>query len=370
MNNLAVNMPNIEMDSLRQQYLLRKVDKLAKEGLLNLLGDVLTRTSEELITIAGNCQEPTLQRLYFDSLCQLYGKRERILECYGLAFSQYYHGAMKPVQEDDNDAFSVEEVMLVKQQITSLSILQIEQQQNLAESFSFIYQTDVPTASLPVGGAVVVKAFSQAMSEFTCPYQVKRVFYDGWQQQLEEALPTLWDDVSSFLRSEFYGQQRYTTTEALKPKLNPDYVPELIKHLQQNQQENRQQIVKDQVARVAQQIDSELSKLCDGKRIAEPLDSLFQGPWRSLLISIMVEEGEQSLRWQIAHEITRELIWSVQAISTPKQRQSLVKRLPQLLHGVRSCLEEITWEEVDTQRIFDELEQIHLGNLRGPAAND
>ena len=366
-----------QMDSLRQKYALRKVNKLAQDGLAELLGDVFSLVSEALIVEAGKCEGTELQRVYFDSLCELYAKKEVLLNDYKRHFSHYFYRTSKPEGWDSGVAVgikgsdesckpSVEEALLAQQLLTHIRFADEGPLERLTQQFSFILGKEPIPEQMPVGLHAVVVAFRDTLTVLSAPEQVKKCYYFHWQQQLNSRLVSLWADLADCLENEIGDPALLNiASKRVSAQGGGNLVPALVQHLQQRG--GHEKVLQVEIQKAAQRVDEVLKHKTQGRKVVEPVSTLLHGPWRSLLIAIWVEEGEQSIRWEIAQQVTTELLWSIQPKTSQQQRSVLTKRLPQLLRALRHSLQDVTWEEVDSERIFGELEQLHLGNLRDSA---
>ena len=382
MGGHSVTMINGKMDSLHQKYILRKVNKLAQEELKALLSDTFSNVSEALIVDAGKCHDAAQQRLYFDALCELYGKKESLATDYNRHFAHYFYCTIKPqgwdsgeiAGERDSDellTLSEEESQHAEQLVSGFHSIDEVLLARLTRQFIVITGSQPATEQLPVGVHNLVMAFRDTLTGVRAPLQVKKSYYQHWQQQLSIGITPLWETLAKYIDSELCkgSAANVSADDNTSTNRDPSFVPALIKHLQQ-QHGGHEQALQVKIKKATQRVDEVLEHQSKGKRLVAPVSTLLHGPWRSLLISIWVEEGEQSIRWQIAQQVTTELLWSIQPKTSQQQRSALVKRLPQLLRALRLSLEDITWQEVDSEKLFDDLEQLHLGNLRGSGRNE
>jgi hypothetical protein len=80
---------------------------------------------------------------------------------------------------------------------------------------------------------------------------------------------------------------------------------------------------------------------------------------------IHLRDGGQGTAWNTALQVADELIWSVQPKHAVNDRQRLIKIIPRVLNGVRDGLTLVAYDRKRTERIFSELEKLHLASLRG-----
>ncbi|CAH0991360.1 hypothetical protein SIN8267_01463 [Sinobacterium norvegicum] len=87
--------------------------------------------------------------------------------------------------------------------------------------------------------------------------------------------------------------------------------------------------------------------------------------WSDVLFLICLREGVEGEQWRRAMKLVDNLLWSVSPLKTSEQRQRLLKVMPTLLRSLRSGLQQIGHSEFDTTELFEQLEALHMANVRG-----
>lgn len=84
---------------------------------------------------------------------------------------------------------------------------------------------------------------------------------------------------------------------------------------------------------------------------------------------IYLREGIKSQGWGEALEIVDRLLWSVQPKSDYAERQQLLRGIPELLRNIRERLNSISFDQHKMAKLFKELQNCHIGVLRGGDIN-
>lgn len=119
------------------------------------------------------------------------------------------------------------------------------------------------------------------------------------------------------------------------------------------------------------QVANEIQRRLKSPDIPVIVRSILMGPWKEVLSHIHLRDGGRGTAWNTALAVADELIWSVQPKQAVNERQRLIKIIPRVLNGIRDGLTLIAYDRKRTDRIFAELEKLHIASLRGelsPAA--
>ena len=358
MINLTTKGAGSTLDGQQQKYLLRKVNKLAQAKLTTLLDEVLTLSSEALIEAAKGV-EPDLQRLYFDALCRLYGKRAPLLEEFADHFATHYYASVNRCLALPGEPMLAPAELegMEEEQLADLSTKlerdTAEHQMHLCRQLEIVLGRDISSEDHPLGVQQVLRVFQHVLFELDAPPQVNIIYNRIMMAKFESDLVTTFQEIITYLDEELVESQPAEGSAVAK----------LIEHLQRRLSEKDAKIVEERVEAAMAQVNVAVVRLVDGSVLPEPLATLLVEPWKTLMAAILIEEGEQSIRWLVCLEVTKELIVSVQPIESSVQRQALVKMLPRLVQLLRINLQEITWLKLDCQRLFSQLEQLHLSQL-------
>jgi hypothetical protein len=117
---------------------------------------------------------------------------------------------------------------------------------------------------------------------------------------------------------------------------------------------------------VAEQLNSRLSTQ---KVIPEAVMSILEDGWKDVLLLVYLREGPESKGWNEALEIVDRLLWSVQPKSEYGERQQLLRGIPELLRNIRERLNSISFDQHKMAKLFKELQNCHIGVLRGGDSN-
>ncbi|MCL6415983.1 DUF1631 domain-containing protein [Aestuariirhabdus sp. Z084] len=92
--------------------------------------------------------------------------------------------------------------------------------------------------------------------------------------------------------------------------------------------------------------------------------SLLEDAWSRVMMLIYLKEGDQSPRWIHSLKTVDALIWSVSPINDAEDRKKLLKMVPGLLKQLRLGLTEIAFDSFAMNKLFAELEAIHLSSFK------
>lgn len=119
---------------------------------------------------------------------------------------------------------------------------------------------------------------------------------------------------------------------------------------------------KSEIAR--QRVQQVLNEKVKGQTLPRVVINLLQDAWSNVLFLILLKEGEQAASWQEALQTVDDLLWSVQPVQQAADRKQLLKLLPGLLKNIRAGLTKIAYNPFDMTQLFDDLEKIHLTQLK------
>jgi hypothetical protein len=116
-------------------------------------------------------------------------------------------------------------------------------------------------------------------------------------------------------------------------------------------------------------IDQLNSRLSTQSVIPEAVMSILEDGWKDVLLLIYLREGPESKGWNEALEIVDSLLWSVRPKSEYGERQQLLRGIPELLRNIRERLNSISFDQHKMAKLFKELQNCHIGVLRGGDGN-
>lgn len=124
-------------------------------------------------------------------------------------------------------------------------------------------------------------------------------------------------------------------------------------------------IRKSEIERARAIVDQEIAIRANDIELPEEVDILINEAWKEVLVGMFLEEGEDGVRWQLALEITEELLWSLAPKQSSRDRKHLADMLPLLVSVLRQGLQTISWEESRIESMFASLEECHMARLKG-----
>ncbi|MEJ2396029.1 MAG: DUF1631 domain-containing protein [Candidatus Thiodiazotropha sp.] len=103
--------------------------------------------------------------------------------------------------------------------------------------------------------------------------------------------------------------------------------------------------------------------------VPEAVMALLEDGWKVVLLLNYLRQGADSKEWQESLEMVDQLLWSVQPKSDYAERQQLLRGIPELLRNLRERLNSISFDQHKMARLFKELQNCHIGCLRGGDPN-
>ncbi|RMJ02124.1 hypothetical protein DOQ08_02920 [Marinobacter litoralis] len=99
--------------------------------------------------------------------------------------------------------------------------------------------------------------------------------------------------------------------------------------------------------------------------LPEPVLQIIHDPLSRYLQWVALRHGEDSSSWAAASELAGRLIWSVdpRPVSTDT-RSDLLRTIPVVVEGLRSALQEISWDPFATDSVIRDLELVHVDVLQ------
>jgi hypothetical protein len=118
---------------------------------------------------------------------------------------------------------------------------------------------------------------------------------------------------------------------------------------------NAKQIVVDELNRRLQKQD----------KVPEPVMEILADGWKDVLLLNYLRQGPDSQGWADSLAIVDRLLWSVLPKTAYKERQELLRGIPELLRNLREHLNSISFDQHKMARLFKELQSCHIASLRG-----
>lgn len=104
-----------------------------------------------------------------------------------------------------------------------------------------------------------------------------------------------------------------------------------------------------------------LDELQEGRDLPQSVVRLLDEALIKYLQWVVLREGEDSDQWHQARRLTEKLVWSVDPRPvTEDTRSELLKAIPGIVDGLRSALQEISWDPFATDAAIRDLELAHV----------
>lgn len=120
--------------------------------------------------------------------------------------------------------------------------------------------------------------------------------------------------------------------------------------------------VRAELARQA--VQAELDRRVSGRTLPRAMVRLLEEGWSHVLFLTYLRDGADSRSWQEATALVDELLDSVRPTLDAAERTLLIRRLPALLEQLRDGLNRIGFDPHEMNRLFADLEQVHLARLQ------
>ncbi len=123
---------------------------------------------------------------------------------------------------------------------------------------------------------------------------------------------------------------------------------------------------KEQLQLGKQEVEEEIEKRFRKAGTLPPaVVELIRDGWKDVLLLIVLRKGLESQEWQAGLRMMDQLIWSVTPKTSREEQRELLDTIPVLLKGLRKELNEISYDQHKTARLFKELQACHVVSLRG-----
>ncbi|MEW5757455.1 MAG: DUF1631 family protein [Pseudomonadota bacterium] len=112
-------------------------------------------------------------------------------------------------------------------------------------------------------------------------------------------------------------------------------------------------------------VERELKLRIAGQTLPTEINILLNHAWKEVLLDIYLEEGSGGMRWQLALEITEELLWSLAPKTTAVERKQMAEMLPLLVKVLRQGLSTVITNKDTVDSLMAALRNYHMESLRG-----
>lgn len=95
-----------------------------------------------------------------------------------------------------------------------------------------------------------------------------------------------------------------------------------------------------------------INKLAIGKRLPIEIDLFLKSEWRDILIfTFLREKGEQGVHWNRAKSVSENIVWAFSNTLGPNDKAKLADATHEIISGVRSLLENLSYRKDDIENI-------------------
>jgi hypothetical protein len=119
----------------------------------------------------------------------------------------------------------------------------------------------------------------------------------------------------------------------------------------------------EQARRVINQL---INDRMQGKTLPAVVIDMVDGPWRILMLQILLRTGRDSDQWRDCLQTVDDLIWSIQPANAATDRERWIKLIPLLLKRICSGLESIQHPGLEVEKFLSALWEIHGQILQNP----
>ena len=103
-----------------------------------------------------------------------------------------------------------------------------------------------------------------------------------------------------------------------------------------------------------------------GKTLPSVVIDMLDGPWRTLMLQVLLRHGRDADPWRLCLQTVDDLIWSIQPANAAADRERWVKMIPLLLKAICNGLESIRHPGIEVDKFLSALWEIHGQILQNP----
>ncbi|MFZ5603750.1 MAG: DUF1631 domain-containing protein [Pseudomonadota bacterium] len=103
-----------------------------------------------------------------------------------------------------------------------------------------------------------------------------------------------------------------------------------------------------------------------GKTLPSVVIDMLDGPWRTLMLQVLLRHGRDADPWRHCLQTVDDLIWSIQPANAAADRERWVKMIPLLLKSICNGLESIRHPGIEVDKFLSSLWEIHGQILQNP----
>ncbi len=121
---------------------------------------------------------------------------------------------------------------------------------------------------------------------------------------------------------------------------------------------------KAKVEHAKQAVKTIVDQRISGLSLPYVVVNLLREGWSQVMVLIHLRDGTESESWHHSVRVMDELLWSALPFEQLGDRLQLAKRVPKLLADLREGLSNIGYNLSDMNKIFDDLEDVHIGRMK------
>lgn len=118
-------------------------------------------------------------------------------------------------------------------------------------------------------------------------------------------------------------------------------------------------------AKTKKNIAEEIASRLLNRNVPEDVKRFLMETWRQVLLTIMLNEGEQSEALKRAEQVCEDLIWSVGPLQGAEAKKKLLLVVPLILDAMKEGLDLISFSDEQMQEVMQMIERYHIANIKG-----
>jgi len=186
----------------------------------------------------------------------------------------------------------------------------------------------------------------------------------GWSETHDDD-GALYGRIESFVRRVL---EEFDNTLDVFEKVLVDlesFLEEHGKHVEENAEPSAQALEgRERLAEARARAHEVIAERFAEATVPDVVRKFFEVRWKELLVFRYFEEGEDGEGWKDALKTMDELIWSLTPITTPEDRNKLLRLLPGLLNRIKAGMDQITLHADERKSFLAALASHHLSVVR------
>jgi hypothetical protein len=117
---------------------------------------------------------------------------------------------------------------------------------------------------------------------------------------------------------------------------------------------------REQIELAKMAVDDAINERIQGQEIRTFIRQFLLDYWRQLMIITHIEHGVDSEIWQDQLQTAEDLVWSIQPKTSPDERKTLTKKLPQVLKNIRRGMATLEMDPPTCANFLSMLASVHV----------